>query len=317
VRLPTTVWGTQDDGTVFVEQARTVDISPTGACLAGLVHPVAPGTILGLRHGCASGRFRVVWVGAPGTKKAGQVGVTCIEVGQTVVRTLLYISEKEYGLDRHRRTLEGAGYALVALGAADTLDTVSQAVFDAAIVEHPLNGSDMDGLTAGLRERNSRAPLILLSSHPGSVSETALRRVDALLHKGVRAQELLAKVEELVGPGTQLRWPITRSSRRYPVAAEVTVRLVRHGQAQVVQGRTLDMSEDGAGIRATTDMLPGEIVSLSFKQAALSQELCLYGTVRQRAGDEYGIEFLDLSAAQLDGIRRLCEGLPPWTSPRI
>jgi hypothetical protein len=306
----------QDDGTLFVEQAYTVDISPTGGRLSGLMHAVAPGAILGLQHGCASGRFRVVWVGAPGTDREGQVGVTCIEVGQRVLRTLLYIHEQEYGLDRHRRALEGAGYKVVAGEPAQVLERASRNSFDAAIMEHPLATCDLGDLTAKLRELNGRAPLILLSTHPGSVPETAFQRMDALLHKGVRAPELLAKVEELVGPGTQLKWPVTRSSQRFPVAAAVSLRLVRHGRAQVVEGRTLDMSADGAGIWVATDILPGEIVSLTFRQAAPLRELCLYGTVRHRAGDEYGIEFLDVSAEQLGGIRLLCQGLPPLACPR-
>jgi len=315
LRLPATVWGTEDDGTLFVEQARTVDISPTGACLAGLVHPVAPGAILNLQHGSASGRFRVVWVGAAGTDREGQVGVTCIEVGQSVTRLLLYLCGEDYGLDRPRRALEGAGYKLRICGMA--IEAIPELTFDAAILEQPVAGCDLDAITARLRERNSRVPLILLSSHPGAVSEIALRRLDALLHKGVREQELLAKVEELVGPGTQLKWPITRSSLRYPVAAAVTVRLVRHGHATVIEGRALDLSEDGAGIQAVCDMLPGEIASLTFKSSPRSPGFCLYGTIRHRAGDEYGIEFLDLSAEQREAIRVRCQGLPPCTRPRV
>ena len=315
LRLPTTIWGTQDDGTLFVEQTRTLDISPTGARLAGVNHGLRPGTILGLQHGSSTGRFRVVWVGATGSRRAGQIGVACVEIGQTVVRTLLYIHHPDYGLDRHRKTLESAGYKVVCTSAVQAAESAESA-FDAAIIEHPVANCDLSGLVYRLREINHAARVVLLSSHPASVPEFAMQRIDALLHKGVRAQELLARMEELVGPGTQVKWPITRFSHRYPVTAPVRVRLVRRGQTSLFDARTNDLSEEGASLSLAADVLPGEIVSLAFKLPTAGRDFCIYGTVRHRSGDEYGIEFLDLSEEQRDAIRNLCQVLPPLTSPK-
>ncbi len=316
LRLPTTVWGMEEDGTLFVEQVRTLDISPRGACLAGLNHPVRPGAILGVQQGTSSGRFRVVWVGRPGSVREGQIGVTCIEVGQTVQRSILYLEEQEFFRERNRRLLESAGYQTVALDLRDGAEMARVRSFDAVLVGHPTLAAETDDVLRHIRQCLPQSRLVLLSSRPGLLSETALSASDALLHRGATERELVGKIEQLIGQGTRLKWPITRFSHRYPVSTSVQIRIVRNGVPVLFEGRSNDLSEDGAGLMVEADLIPGETISLSFVLPTAPEPLLVYGMVRHRSGQHYGIEFLELTPAQREAVRRLCEVLPPLTTPR-
>jgi serine phosphatase RsbU (regulator of sigma subunit)/CheY-like chemotaxis protein len=58
--------------------AHTVDISNSGARLAGLQESLAPGEVLRLQCGNREAPFRVVWTGAQGTVTQGQAGLECL-----------------------------------------------------------------------------------------------------------------------------------------------------------------------------------------------------------------------------------------------
>ena len=73
------VYGTDGRGNPFSQTAYSVDISRSGACLEGVGFLTTPGMELEVKRGWKKARFRVVWVGKPGTPRAGQVGVLCLE----------------------------------------------------------------------------------------------------------------------------------------------------------------------------------------------------------------------------------------------
>ena len=58
--------------------AHTVDISNSGARLAGLKEPLEVGEVLKLQCGNREAPFRVVWAGAQGTVTEGQAGLECL-----------------------------------------------------------------------------------------------------------------------------------------------------------------------------------------------------------------------------------------------
>ena len=84
LRLAATVWGMQEDGTLFVDQVRTNDISRMGARLTGFTHPVQVGMLLGIQQGTSTGRFRVVWVGQMGTAESNQVGLFALNQAKNI-----------------------------------------------------------------------------------------------------------------------------------------------------------------------------------------------------------------------------------------
>ncbi len=61
-----------------LQLAHTVDISNSGARLAGLEEPLEPGEVVKLECGNREAPFRVVWAGARGTASAGQAGLECL-----------------------------------------------------------------------------------------------------------------------------------------------------------------------------------------------------------------------------------------------
>ena len=78
------IWGMDSAGRPFSSQARTIDITRTGARITGIDHICQKGDVIGIQHGEQKARFRVVWVGNPGSAKAGQVGVHCVESGKYI-----------------------------------------------------------------------------------------------------------------------------------------------------------------------------------------------------------------------------------------
>jgi hypothetical protein len=82
------VWGIDALGKPFSQTARTVEISALGARLTGL-QCVQEGDIVGLQYGEGKARFRVVWIGLPGSEQAGSVGVECVEPGKCIWTAVL------------------------------------------------------------------------------------------------------------------------------------------------------------------------------------------------------------------------------------
>ena len=61
-----------------LQLAHTVDISNSGARIAGLEEPLEPGEIVKVECGNREAPFRVVWSGAQSTAKAGHAGLECL-----------------------------------------------------------------------------------------------------------------------------------------------------------------------------------------------------------------------------------------------
>ena len=61
------------------QDASTIDISVRGARLSGVSCWNAPGEVVGLRYLSDKARYRIVWVGRPGSSQAGQIGLLCVE----------------------------------------------------------------------------------------------------------------------------------------------------------------------------------------------------------------------------------------------
>jgi hypothetical protein len=75
IALPVRIFGTDATGRVFSENVVTVDISRSGAKIKGVQSRIEPGEVIGITHGSKKSRFRVAWVGQPGTPLATQIGV--------------------------------------------------------------------------------------------------------------------------------------------------------------------------------------------------------------------------------------------------
>jgi hypothetical protein len=66
------------EGKPFNQAARTLDITRDGARLDGLPQ-ISIGETVGLQFGQDKARYKVVWVGEPGGKREGQIGLQVVQ----------------------------------------------------------------------------------------------------------------------------------------------------------------------------------------------------------------------------------------------
>jgi PilZ domain-containing protein len=79
VRLKVEVCGRDSQGNPFVQSAYARDTSYYGARLDGIECLKGPGDIVQIKYKRVCSKFRVVWVGLPGTKEHGHIGVRSLE----------------------------------------------------------------------------------------------------------------------------------------------------------------------------------------------------------------------------------------------
>lgn len=77
--LPLRLWGTDSTGKTFMLMAHTLDVSPTGARIAGVRTQITPGDVIGVQYRLHKQQFRVAWVGRPGTSRDSQIGIEYLD----------------------------------------------------------------------------------------------------------------------------------------------------------------------------------------------------------------------------------------------
>lgn len=106
----------------------------------------------------------------------------------------------------------------------------------------------------------------------------------------------------------------SRSSRRFPrhpVDVRVSVHTFRSGENISLWGRSSELGEDGIGATLTGELEPGEVVFMELQLPMAPFPIKFRALVRYRDGLRHGFEFLALSPAQRDEVRRVCETFPP------
>ena len=110
-------------------------------------------------------------------------------------------------------------------------------------------------------------------------------------------------------PGKKLAAAHVRRYPRFAIDVRLQVRMFQNGEFQSCWGRSTELGPDGIGATLTGELESGEIVSLEFPLPLSPYPLKVRAIVRYRQGLRYGFEFLTLSDAQRDTIRRVCEML--------
>jgi hypothetical protein len=108
----------------------------------------------------------------------------------------------------------------------------------------------------------------------------------------------------------------SKTSRRFPRHAfdvRVSVHAFRSGESVSFWGRSSELGEDGVGATLTGELDAGEVVSMELALPLAPFPIKFRALVRYRDGLRHGFEFLALSAAQRDEIRRVCETLSAGT----
>jgi hypothetical protein len=102
------------------------------------------------------------------------------------------------------------------------------------------------------------------------------------------------------------RWP------RYRINVPVRVVVQRPDKTVIVSGRGMALSEGGMAIFAGIELKVGQRVEIEFTPPYDGQPLRVRGTVRNRNGYNYGIEFLLLShedKQQAEQIRQVLQAM--------
>lgn len=317
LRLTALVWGSDDAGHMFMETVQTLDISPMGARLKMLQHPVRVGAILGIQNGDKQGRFEVVWIGEEGTERAGQFGVRCIQIGRETKKAILYIDDQDFELDRRRSLLEAFGYDVyTATNAQEAYDLLNVVNVDLVMLDQPFPGVNDITFVDQIKRTKKDAKVLIVTTFPSLVKERVIEMADGCIHKGENQKKLIGAIEQLIGPGHSLKWPITRTLQRYKVVVPVIVRITRSGVSVHLNAVSTDLSEGGIGVELTSgELTAGEIISVEFSLPTAPHPIKLYGMVRHRKLNQYGIQFVDISGEHRQAIGDLCDVLVPMDVP--
>jgi hypothetical protein len=73
--LPARVWGMDAFSLPFMQVVTLKNVSDGGAVVQGMQRRVRPGEVLELQVGEEKASFRVVWVGRPGGRGEGEIGL--------------------------------------------------------------------------------------------------------------------------------------------------------------------------------------------------------------------------------------------------
>jgi CheY-like chemotaxis protein len=305
-------------GHVFMDQVQTMDISPLGARLKGLNRAVSIGTVIGLQNGDNQGRFEVIWIGEPGTDRDGQIGVRCIQVGNQNKKSVLYVDDQDFELERRRSLLEAFGYTVyTASTATEAYELLNSMPVLMAMVDSPLPGVNDVTFLDQIKRTQPNAKILVVSAFPGKVPERVFEIADNFIHKGDNQNKLMAAIEQLIGPGNTLKWPITRTIQRYEVVVPVIIKILRRGVSTQLFGNSIDLSEAGVGVVLTDgELIAGEIVTVEFSLPTSQHKLSIYATVRHRKENQYGIQFVDVEPEHRQAIRDLCDVLVPMNVPQ-
>ena len=103
--------------------------------------------------------------------------------------------------------------------------------------------------------------------------------------------------------------PEQRGSSRHKVDIRLKVIARSGGKNLAIFARASDLSEGGLALFIPADLVVGDTVELEFKLPQSRLPLRIKAAVRRRDNFRYGIEFITLSGAQRDDIKRLCDHL--------
>ncbi|MGA2989634.1 MAG: response regulator [Candidatus Korobacteraceae bacterium] len=317
LQVATLVFGFDRAGRAFMEQAQTLDISSAGIRLIGVSSEVAPGSILAVQQGGRRARFQVLWVGDSGSDLAGHIGLQCVEVGGHTRKRILYLEADEAERALRRSYLETAGYEFIChADVQKAMQELQAAAFDLLLIDVAAGQSGLEEITTFVRQNSPRTRIMLLSRNPGRIPPPLLNQADGFVPKSGSRHELLIAVEEMIGPGNQIRWPLARLAARYQIEMPVAVLPRRLSLQQEFQGASTDISELGVGIELAEELVLGELVGLRFRLPGSHHDLTLRASVRRRTGSHYGLEFVSIERERLEEIRLACRNLPRLSLPQ-
>ena len=303
------VWTLDPDGNVCVQEGKTLDVSPSGACLAGLHRRIEPGAIVGVQNGSRRGRFKVIWSERDG-QRAHQIGIERVASDRDGATRVLLVDNSSESVDSRKPLLQALGYECsVASSARAFFETLQESEFHLLVLAHPLGDLDSMELLVGMRRIGNRTRALLLSAHP-HIHESLRSMADGFVYAREPNSAFIAAVERALDR-TPSKLLVTRAIHRHAVRVPLVVQILRSGVKTSAYGTSADLSERGIGGDLRASLTPGEMVKVEFPLPNSSSDIQAYAIVRHRRSDFYGFEFLSVDDKSLEIIRSLCAVLPP------
>jgi c-di-GMP-binding flagellar brake protein YcgR len=96
-----------------------------------------------------------------------------------------------------------------------------------------------------------------------------------------------------------------RRHKRVSLELPVTLISTTYGTTNIVDARTVDVSESGLGVVSTSALPQRHPVSVEMKVPLQEMILKIAAEVLHRSDGRYGLRFLSLTEAQLNHLRRM------------
>jgi PilZ domain len=103
----------------------------------------------------------------------------------------------------------------------------------------------------------------------------------------------------------------SRTFERHNFDLRVKLMLPCNGRANIIHGRSRDLSFSGMGVTLSQDVPRGTACLLVIKFPKVDFELQLPVRVTHSRGSRYGLQFHQLSGEQRLLIQKICKALPP------
>ena len=103
----------------------------------------------------------------------------------------------------------------------------------------------------------------------------------------------------------------TRHYARYRTELPVIVKILGQDGYMRIHGRCFEIAEAGLGAVITSELGPGEMVTLEFSIPGVAEAFVMKAVVRHRMGFLHGFEFMASLPDQGQHIQTLCRTLQP------
>jgi PilZ domain len=103
----------------------------------------------------------------------------------------------------------------------------------------------------------------------------------------------------------------TRHYARYRTELPVIVKVLEKQGYTRIHGRGFELAQAGMGAVITSELAPGEMVTLEFSIPDAAQGFVIRAVVRHRMGFLHGFEFVGLLPEQRSHIEAFCRTLEP------
>ena len=222
-------------------------------------------------------------------------------------KTVLCVDDTPYVLQMLDMFLTAVGYrVLTAPNGRDALQVASSFTLSAAVLDYEM--PDLSGLEVAqvLKRDHPKLPILMYSAHPQKEEVKAAGVVDVYVQKE-QPQALVMELTRLLGDTPPIL--VRRRFPRFNVSSEFILRPTGRTSVEDVRGMMTDLAEGGCGGNLDRAILPGELVALAFGVPNCDLRLELNARVRYRNADSHGFEFVDLTAAQQQDLRRCLQVL--------